>query len=102
MSDWDRPGFVEGFCNALARRIARLEDSVAELEARIPAPEIVTRAPRESPTHDGRIVVDANEWERLNRLHKAAIVMCPYLERIPAYQERDFDVMQEFLEALHR
>jgi hypothetical protein len=25
MGDWDRPGFVEGFCEALAKRVAELE-----------------------------------------------------------------------------
>lgn len=65
MSDWDRPGFVEGFCNALARRIGRLEDSVAELEARIPAPEIVTRT-----TALATQVVEVDEYERLLRIEQ--------------------------------
>lgn len=49
---------------------ALLEDRVSEIEARVPAIENKTRGP--SPTDDGRIVVSANEWERLMRVDNEA------------------------------
>lgn len=98
---------------------ALLEDRVSELEARIPAPEIRTRtryldangaivdrtAPSE--THDGRIVVSANEYERLLRIEKLARVVCDADispdERLPAL---DFNTamldLENLAEALKR
>ena len=86
----------------LDSRLRGLEDRVAELEARIPAPEIVTRAAKESPTHDGRIVVDANEWERLAELEKAArefIQWLPY-HGTAALLDRRSSVIEPIIKAL--
>jgi len=45
-------------------RIGSVERRLTDLEARA--------ADRSSRTHDGRIVVDANEWERLVKIERAA------------------------------
>lgn len=66
------------------KAIGALEDRVEELEARIPAPEIRTRTryldangaivDRTAPsmTETGRILVDPDEYARLERVERAA------------------------------
>ena len=78
-------------------RFRRLEDRVKELE------EVVAFGKRDnSPTHDGRIVVDANEWERYQELRLAVLAIIPMFDRIPVDSEGDFDAMRAVLDAMKR
>ena len=58
---------------SIRTEIDALEDRVEELEARILAPEIRTmKVPSPTPTETGRILVDPDEYERLQRVDNAA------------------------------
>ena len=60
----------------LCGQLQALEDRVAELEK-----QAATRSP--SPTHDGRIVVDANEWERLIEIESQANAVLEWMAERP-------------------
>jgi hypothetical protein len=62
MDDWTRPGFVEGFCEALAKRIAKLEGQVAWDDHGSGVNRVVVGDIR--TTGDGRCVVP---WKSVGR-----------------------------------
>lgn len=75
-SDWDRPGFVQGFCEALAKRIAKLE--------------IDCPGGHRDTTYDGRCFVPESllvRWERIEWAAKQLVGTYPGMERLRSLSE---------------
>ena len=79
------------------KAIGALEDRVSELEHVVAFGQ---RNDSASLTHDGRIVVSANEWDQYQRLRKAVLGIVPLFDSMKLDSERDFDAVQAVFDAM--
>lgn len=105
-------GFIRGFVEQLGTRFGAMERQLAVMDSRLnelvdridmighSLPPLDLRLDSEietrpaSRTHDGRIVVDVDAWQRLERIEQAASVV--------AHQSAGESYLVELREALRR
>jgi hypothetical protein len=101
---------MSDFEQVLAKMVTdKIEATLGERIRRIESAIAPTMPPFEGGFRDFTVVcrfldqaVTVSDLRRWHRIEKAALALVPYLDRITANSEADFDVMQSLLDAFKR